>query len=130
LLIINLADYDFFLRTQQNEWKKELKLIHPVHTPWVELTKDHDIKWEPSWNDKYTGSNGGPHAVPTQFIVKIVGSAKGLCNIFFAIPPFVFFERVAQLTTKYCYDDWVVQRRKKDTDGNKLKTFTMFQGHI
>ena len=26
-----------------------------------------------------------------------------------------------QLTEKYCYDDWVVERRKKDSDGNKMK---------
>ena len=34
----------------------------PVHAPWVELTKEHDIKWEPSWQDKYTGPQGG-HAL-------------------------------------------------------------------
>jgi hypothetical protein len=32
-----------------------------------------------------------------------------------------FFEQVAQLTEKYCYDDWVVERRKKDSDGNEMK---------
>ena len=99
----------------------------PVHAPWVELTKEHDIKWEPSWQDKYTGPQGGPPAGPTQFIVDIVRSAKGLANIFFAILPLTFFERVAQLTTKYCYDDWVVQRRKKDSDGNEMKQFYYVQ---
>ncbi len=101
--------------------KKELEPICPVHTPWVELTKQHDIKWEHSWKDKYTGLHGGPHPGPTHFIINIVRSAKGLADIFFAIPPLAFFERVAQLTTKYCYDNWVVQRRKKDSDGNKKK---------
>ena len=56
-----------------------------------------------------------------QFITKIVRSAKGLCDIFLAILPLAFFERVAQLTEKYCYDDWVVERRKKDSDGNEMK---------
>ena len=34
-------------------------------------------------------------AGPTQFIVDIVRSAKGLADIFFAIIPLAFFERVA-----------------------------------
>ena len=55
--------------------------------PWVELTKEHDIKWEPSWQDKYTGPQGGAPDGPTQFIVDIVRSAKGLADIFFAILP-------------------------------------------
>jgi hypothetical protein len=86
---------------------------HPVHAPWVELTKEHDIKWEHSWQDKYTGPQGGPPAGPTQFIVDIVRSAKGLADIFFAILPLAFFERVAQLTTKYYYDDWVVRGERR-----------------
>jgi hypothetical protein len=89
----------------------------PAHAPWVELTKEHDIKWEPSWQVKYTGLQGGPPAGPTQFIVDIVRSEKG------AILPLAFIERVTQLTRKYCYDDWVVQRRKKDSDGNEMKQF-------
>ena len=63
----------------------------------------------------------------TQVIVDIVRSAKGLADIFFAIFPMAFIERVAQLTRKYCYDDWVVQRRKKDSDGNEMKQFYYIQ---
>ena len=40
---------EIFSRTLQNEWKKNMERICPVHAPWVELTKEHDIKWEPSW---------------------------------------------------------------------------------
>jgi len=57
----------------------------------------------------------------TQLIIDIVRSAKGLADIFFAIFPLAFIKRVAQLTRKYCYDDWVVQRRKKDSDGNEMR---------
>jgi hypothetical protein len=104
---------NFFSRTVING-KKELKPVCPVHAPWVELIKEQeDIKWEPSWANKYTGLHRGLHAGPTQFIADIVRSGKGLCDIFFAILPLVFFKRVAQLTTKHCYDDWVVQKRKK-----------------
>jgi len=55
------------------------------------------------------------------FIADTVCSAKDLCDIFLAILPLALFERVAQLTEKYCYDDWVVEQRKKDSDGNKMK---------
>jgi hypothetical protein len=85
------------------------------------------MKWEPIWQDKYTGPQGGPPSGPTQFIVDIVRSEKGLADIFFAILPLAFFERVAQLTTKYCYNDWVVQRRKKYSDGNDMKQFCYVQ---
>ena len=78
---------EIFSRTLQNEWKKNMEPTRPVHVPWVELTKEHDIKWEPSWQDKSTGPQGGPPAGPTQFIVDIVRSAKGLADIFFAILP-------------------------------------------
>ena len=112
---------EIFSRTVQNEWRKELEPIRPIHAPWVELTNEHNIMWEPRWQDKYTGPHGGPKAGPTQFIADIVRSAKGLCDIFLAILPLAFSERVAQLTEKYCFDDWVVERRKKDSDGNKMK---------
>jgi hypothetical protein len=72
---------EMFSRTLKNEWKRELEPIPPVHAPWVELTKEHNIKWEPIWEDKNTGPWGGPHAGLTQFIVEIVCSAKGLANI-------------------------------------------------
>jgi hypothetical protein len=76
--------------------------------------------WEPQWQEKYTGSHGQPKAGPTQFITNIVRSAKGLCEIIVAILPLAFFEQVTQLTEKYCYDDWVVERRKNDSNGNKM----------
>jgi DNA polymerase III epsilon subunit-like protein len=46
---------EIFSRTVQNEWRKELEPIRPVHAPWVELTNEHNIMWEPRWQDKYTG---------------------------------------------------------------------------
>ncbi len=96
----------------QNERHKELGPICPVRAPWVELTNEHNIMWEPRWQDKYTGPHGGPKAGPAQFISNILCSAKGLCDIFVAILPLAFFEQVVQLTEKSCYDDWVFERRK------------------
>ena len=83
---------EIFSRTVQNEWRKELEPIRPVHAPWVELTNEHNIMWEPRWQDKYTGPHGGPKAGPTQFIADIVRSAKDLCDIFLAILPLAFFK--------------------------------------
>ena len=37
----------------------------PVHAPWVELSKEEDIKWHPKGADIYTGSAGGGIAGPT-----------------------------------------------------------------
>ena len=35
--------------------------------------------------------------------------------------PLVFWREVARLSTKYCYEDWVVEKICKDRDGNKKK---------
>ncbi len=31
---------EMFSKSQQNEWRKEIKARRPVHAPWVELTRD------------------------------------------------------------------------------------------
>ena len=38
---------DIFTKTQTREWKKEMEPIWPVHSPWVEITKEDNIRWEP-----------------------------------------------------------------------------------
>jgi hypothetical protein len=86
------------------------------------------MTWEPSLDVKYTGLHGGPYAGPTKFIVDIVCSAKGLADFFFAVLPLAFIEIVAQLTTKHSYDNWVVQRRNKDSDGDI--NFILFRCHL
>jgi hypothetical protein len=96
---------EIFSRTLQNEWKKDLEPICPDDAPWIKLTNDHYISWEPQWQDTYAGPQGVPKAGPTQFIINVVHLAKGLCNIFLPILPLAFVELVAQLTAKYCYKD-------------------------
>ncbi len=39
--------FDMFSKTQHNEWRKEMKPSHSVHTPWVELTHDNILQWIP-----------------------------------------------------------------------------------
>ena len=41
--------------------------------------------------------------------------------MFFAICPLLFFQTVAQMSTKYAYKDWVVEKKGKDRDGNEHK---------
>jgi hypothetical protein len=40
--------------------------------------------------------------------------------IFFGILSLAFFRKVAEMTEKYAHKDWVVERRCKDNDGNKI----------
>ena len=57
---------EIFSRTLQSEWKKDLEPIRPVHAPWIKLTNDHNITWEPQWQDTYAGPQGVLKAGPTQ----------------------------------------------------------------
>ena len=50
---------EIFTETEVREMKKKMEPNHPVHDPWVEITEDADIKWEPTRTDSYTGSEGG-----------------------------------------------------------------------
>jgi hypothetical protein len=51
----------------------------------------------------------------------IVRSADNLALIFLAILPVLFFVKVALLTRKYCYKDWVVEKEQRDEHGNVKK---------
>lgn len=83
-----------FDKTTINEWKKRMEPVQPVHEPWIELTEDNDVTWEPQFEDKYTGPNGGTKAGPTQYIVNIARNSTSLADIFFGILPAPFFDEV------------------------------------
>jgi len=53
----------------------------------------------------------------------IVRSADNLALIFLAILPVSFFVKVALLTRKYCYEDWVVEKERSDENGNVKKIY-------
>jgi hypothetical protein len=36
------------------QWKRTIEPIRPVHHPWLELTEDQYVEWEPAWTDNYT----------------------------------------------------------------------------
>ena len=46
---------------------------------------------------------------------------QSLLSLFLFILPLTFFDKVAELTHKYCYEDWVVETVGTDRDGNPKK---------
>jgi hypothetical protein len=46
---------------------------------------------------------------------------QDLTSIFLAILPVTFFSKVVELTNKYCFEDWVVEKTALDSDGNHKK---------
>ena len=83
-----------------------------VHVPWVELSKDDDVTWQPKASDVYiyTGSAGGGLAGCSSAIQHVVRNSKSLADLFLFIIPLAFFQTVAILTAKYCYQGCVVEK--------------------
>ena len=74
---------DIFTKTETREWKKEMEPIRPVHSPWVEITRERNIKWEPEKNDDYLGSEGGAPAGPSSaalLVASTTGSSRQSSN--------------------------------------------------
>ena len=57
-----------FSATQQKDWRTELEPERPVHSPWIEQTKENNFEWTPPANDSYTGFAGGPLVGPTTYV--------------------------------------------------------------
>jgi hypothetical protein len=107
-------------KTQQNKWRKEIELCHPVHAPWVELTRNNTLQWEPPGLHKCDGPNSDPCIGPTQYIKEMVHSATNLSAVLFGILLFSCFGKVAEMTDKYAHKDWVGQRWCKDDNGIEI----------
>ena len=111
-----------FQTSQMNEWRRRMEPQRPVHGDWIELNQDNDhIKWTPTWNDSYHGPQGGPKAGPTRHIVNLATPNASLADIFFGILPCSTFDYVRDMTEKYCYNDFVVEKDQFDRDGNVKK---------
>jgi hypothetical protein len=93
----------------------------PVHHPWIELLKTSNFVWSLPEHDRYTGPHGSPPFGLTQFMKDIVRLADNLIFIFLAILPMLLFVEVAKMTRKYCYEDWVVEKERRNKDGNEKK---------
>jgi hypothetical protein len=100
-----------FSKTQENKWRKEMEPSHPVHAPWVELSHDNTLQWEPPPMHRYDGLHGGPCTGPTQYIQGIVRSTTDLSAVFFGILSLLFFSKVVEMTDKYAHKDWVASRQ-------------------
>ena len=83
--------------------------MRPVHKPWIEILPKEDITWEYCCLDRYTGAFGGSKPGPSPWIKDVVHRAETLACIFLSIVPWSFFEMVAKWTSKYAYEDWVVE---------------------
>ena len=95
--------------------------VRPVHKPWIEITHDEDITWEPSRQDAYTGPAGGTSRGPTSAIQTVVRNAKSLVCVFLFVVPLSFIKKIARFTDTYAYKDWVVEKTDKDRDGKVKK---------
>ena len=56
---------EIFSKTEVREWKKKMEPERPVHAPWIEVTEEEDVKWEPTGSDTYTGNAGGGTVGPS-----------------------------------------------------------------
>ena len=79
------------------------------------------MAWEHRRLDQYTWSLSGSEPGSTPWIKEVFGCADSLACIFLAIIPWSFFELIAKWTSKYAYDDWVVEVTGKDRDSNLKK---------
>jgi hypothetical protein len=82
-----------------------MKPLCEIHLPWKEVTKEHDIKWEPRGQDTYGSAGGGPKFRPSNNIQIVAWNATILADIFISIIPMTRFVKIATLTDKYCYKD-------------------------
>jgi len=112
---------EIFTKTTVREWKKEMEPTRPVHSPWIEISKEKDVRWSPTGDDVYTSSAGGGNVGPSSEMQEVIRSTDSLAAIFMFMVPLTFFTRVAQFTDKFCYKDWVIEKFGKDRDGDKKK---------
>ncbi len=113
-----------FSSTQQNKWKKTMEPDCPVHHPWIEQSTTSNFEWSLLERDSYTGPHGGPPYGPTQFMKDIVHLADNLALVFLAILPMLFFVHVAAMTKKYCYKDWVIEKKRTSNEEGNVKKRT------
>ena len=45
---------EIFTKTTVREWKKEMKPTRPVHSPWIEISKEKDLRCTQTNDDVYT----------------------------------------------------------------------------
>ena len=92
-----------------------------MQEPWFELFSDDCFKWSLSRADQYEGAHGGGAFGPSSAMKQAARTAKNLSALFFLMTSLVFWGEVAHLPTKYCCEDWFVEKIGKDRDGNRKK---------
>ena len=112
-----------FKANQLSAMKRNLEPVRPVHKPWQELSQDNNVAWEPSPGEDYFDPVGVPleHG-PSSAVQQAARTATCLAMLFLFFIPLSFFERVAEWSNKYAYEDWVEEKYGKDRDGKRKKT--------
>ena len=87
----------------------------PVHSPWIEVTDEDDVTWQPTGSDSYTGNTDGGTVGLSLTMMQVMPC------IFLFMVPLAFSEQVVTWTKKFCYEDWVVEKIASDQD-SKPKT--------
>ena len=105
-----------------SDMKKKLEPLRPVHKPWIELTAESTLNWEPAREYQWTGPHGGGvDWGPSSSMQQAARQATCLATLLFFIIPLAFFQQVAAWSHKYCYVDWVEPKLGHDRDGNRKK---------
>jgi len=73
---------EIFTKTTVQERKKEMDPTRPVHSPWVEIIQDKDLKWEPRDDYAYASSAGGSTVGPSPEMQQVVKCTDSLAFIF------------------------------------------------
>ena len=105
---------DIFTKTQKKEFEKAMESVRPVHKPWIEITPESNVTWEPERADMYSGPMGGGNPGPTAWIQQVVRQAKTLACVFLALIPMSFFVQVANYSQQYAYTVWVIAKLGTD----------------
>jgi len=112
---------EIFTKQQQNEMKKQMEPIRPVHYHWIGISKENNIIWESSGTAKYTNSREGGVTDPSSAMLEIARKAKYLADVFLFIVQLALFVKVSSWTEKYCYNDWVIEKFGRDRYGKAKK---------
>ena len=112
---------EMFIKLEQSAFWKKMEPLREVHLLWKEVTKENKIKWEPRGLDTYGSAGGGPKCGPSNYILMAARNATTLADIFLSIVPMTVFVKIATMTEKYYYKDWVIHKSVNESRNNPKK---------
>ena len=101
------------MKNEQNEIRKKLEPVRPVHGNWQEPPSS----WKLDRRSTYSSyASGGKHG-PSNEMIKYIEKANDLCDIFLFYWPISLLQKIVKYTNQYCYEDWVVEEERMNRDG-------------